>query len=90
MQVWYRCAFPMRTGKKTPPASCHLQVTVGKDIHKKLQCEDPLEKGVKYLGPLLTVSMVLVCSCTVHLRSPLWEAKLEMQMCPAAGPRDTF
>lgn len=31
--------------------------------------------------------MLAVCSCTVHLKCPLQEAKLEMQMCPAAGPQ---
>lgn len=70
--------------------SCHLWVTAGKDIHKKLQYEDPLEKGAQYLGPLLTVLMLSVCSCTVHLKSPVWEAKLEIQMSPAAGTRDPF
>lgn len=56
--------------------SCHLRVTAGKDIHKKLQYEDPLEKGAQYLGPFLTLFMLSVCSYAVHLKCPLWEAKL--------------
>lgn len=80
----------MRTIQKLLQRLVISRLTVGKHIHKKLRYEDPLKKGAQYLGPLLTVLMLSVCSCTVHLKSLLCEAKLEMQMCPAAGPRDTF
>lgn len=68
--------------------SCHLRVTAGKDIHKKLQYEDPLEKGAQYVGPLLTALMPSVCSCTVHLKCPLLGSKAvnaDVSSCRTAG-----
>lgn len=36
---------------------------------------------------LLLVLMLTICSCTVHLKCPFQEVKIEMQICPAAGPQ---
>lgn len=51
-------------------------------IHWKYQ-----PKVTQSLGHLLLTLMLAICSCTVHLTSPSQEGKLQMQMCPAAGPQ---
>lgn len=69
--------------------SSHPWITADKDILKKQQYGNPLDIPAQS-SPISSASPCVeeaVCSCTVHLKCPLQEAKLEMQMCPAAGPQ---